>query len=567
MLNWLLWAPLASGVLALVLPRTASRWIVLLGTLLALGISIGIVVDFGGGEAGLQHVVDESWIPDLGVRYQLAVDGISVFLVLMTTLLWTGAVAFSALRGYPHDDRSRLYFFLIALAETAALGAFLAQDLLLFVLFFDLMLIPFFFLIGTFGGENRIAATTKMIVYTLVGSLLMLVGAVATAILVSNQTGELSFSIPYLRANLLSTGSQYWVFCFFAAAFLVKMPSFPIHGWMPDAYRAAPLPVLVVLSAVLSKVGAYGFLRVALPLFPAATSHFQLVVMIVAVASILYGSVMAFTQTNVRLVMGYSSVAQLGFITLGIFSLRPDGADGAVLQMVNHALVVAPLFLIIAVLYQRSKTDDLTRMGGLAKRAPVLAALFLVATMANLAIPGSSNFIGEFYILNGVFQSKITFAFIAAVGVVLASFYGLRLYQRTMHNELPDGVTSREISWTEGLVVAPLVAVIVALALWPGLILDRGEAAVTDKIGAVALADCGVRGTYSNSSVGAPATAGVVAGVPCASDYGLTEGQAVAAAWPPCNSTVEKQGGGGAVNRRLQLCRTYRSEKGALGRP
>jgi len=504
MLNLLLWSPLAAGVLALVAPREASRWVVLLGSVVALGLSIGLVADLSVGDAGLQHAVDESWIPDLGVRYQLGVDGISAFLVLMTAVLWTAAVAFSALRGYPHEtwrlnggapplrpsgsaigERSRLYYFLVALAETAALGAFLAQDLLLFVLFFDLMLIPFFFLIGAFGGENRIAATTKMIVYTLVGSLLMLVAAIATAILVSQQTGELSFSIEYLRENLLSSASQYWIFCFFAAAFLVKMPAFPIHGWMPDAYRAAPLPVLVLLSGVLAKVGAYGFLRVALPLFPNATSHFQELVLIVAVASILYGSVMAFTQTNVRLVAGYSSVAQLGFITLGIFSLRPEGADGAVLQMVNHGLVVAGVFLIIAVLYERSQTEDLRRMGGLAKRAPVLAALFLVVTMATLAIPGSSNFIGEFYILNGIFQSKIAFALIASIGVVLAAFYALRMYQRTMHNEPPEGLESREIAWTEGLVVAPLVAVIVALALWPGLILDRGEAAVNNSLAAV----------------------------------------------------------------------------------
>ena len=529
MLNWLLWAPLASGVLALLAPRALSRWVVLAGAVFTLGVAIGLVADFSAGDPGLQHAVDESWIPDLGVRYQLGVDGISVFLVLMTAVLWTGATAFSALRGYPHDDRSRLYYFLVALAETAALGAFLAQDLLLFVLFFDLMLVPFFFLIGTFGGENRIAATTKMIVYTLVGSLLMLVAAIATAILVSNQTGELSFSIPYLRANLLSTGSQYWIFCFFAAAFLVKMPAFPIHGWMPDAYRAAPLPVLVLLSGVLSKVGAYGFLRVALPLFPAATSHFQELILVIAVASILYGSAIAFTQTNVRLVVGYSSVAQLGFITLGIFSLRADGADGSVLQMVNHGLIIAPLFLIIAVLYERSRTEDLTKMGGLAKRAPVLAALFLVVTMATLAIPGSANFIGEFYILNGVFQSKIAFALIAAIGIALAAFYALRLYQRTMHNELPEGTESRELAWTEGLVIAPLVAVIVALALYPGLILDRGEASVTDKVGAVAVADCG--GTFANASSGGPAS-DVIGDVPCAARYGITEEQALASGHP-----------------------------------
>ena len=484
MLNVLLWAPLAAGAIALALPRVAARWVVLLGAVATLGLAIGLVADYDAG-AGLQHVVDESWIPDLGVSYALGVDGISLFLVLITALLWVAGVAYAALREYPSDGRDRFFYFMLALGESATLGAFLAQDLLLFVLFFDLMLIPFFFLIGAFGGENRIAATTKMIVYTLVGSLLMLVGAIATAILVSQQTGELSFSLPYLRENLLSTGSQEWIFCFFAAAFLVKMPAFPIHGWMPDAYRAAPLPVLALLSGVLSKVGAYGFLRVAFPLFPEATVTFQETIMVIGVASILYGSVMAFTQTNVRLIAGYSSVAQLGFITIGLMALTGDGADGAVLQMVNHALVVVPVFLIIAALYDRFGTDDLTKMGGMATRAPVFAALFLVVTMATLAIPGSSNFIGEFYILNAVFQTKIVYAIVASTGVVLAAFYALRLYQRSMHNRLPEGSTSRELSLREGLVIAPLVACIVALAFYPGLVLEKGEDAVAGSLVAV----------------------------------------------------------------------------------
>jgi NADH-quinone oxidoreductase subunit M len=465
MLSVLLWTPLITGVLILLLPRPAARWLAVVGSLVVLGLAIGLVADFDSGATGLQHVIDESWIPDLGVRYFLGVDGISVFLVLLTAVLWFAVTLWSALRNEPGDGRSKLYFFLVGLAGTAALGAFTAQDLLLFVLFFDLMLIPFFFLIGTFGGENRVAATTKMLVFTLVGSLLMLVGAIATAILASDSVGEISFSIPVLQQHLLSSGSQEWIFCFFAAAFLVKMPAFPIHGWMPDAYRAAPLPVLILLSAVLSKVGAYGFLRVALPLFPEATTHFQELVMLVALASILYGSVMAFTQTNIRLIAGYSSVAQMGFITLGIFSLRADGAAGAVLQMVNHGLVVAGVFMVIAILYERFRTEDLTLMGGQAMRAPFLAALFLVIAMANLAIPGSSNFIGEFYILNGVFQSKIVFAFVAAVGIALAAFYSLRLYQRTMHNRLPEGAESREIGVRDAIVLAPLVAVIVALAL------------------------------------------------------------------------------------------------------
>jgi NADH-quinone oxidoreductase subunit M len=263
------------------------------------------------------------------------------------------------------------------------------------------------------------------------------------------------------------------------------MPAVPIHGWMPDAYRAAPLPVLVLLSGVLSKVGAYGFLRVVLPLYPDATVQFQELILCIAVFGILYGSVMAFTQTNVRLIAGYSSIAQLGFITAGIFALRPDGADGAVLQMVNHGLVVGGVFLIIAMLYERAGTEDLRELGGLAFRAPFLAVLFLIITLATLAMPGSANFIGEFYILIGVFQSKIAFAFVASIGVALAAFYALRLYQRSMHNRLPAGVESREISLRDATVLTPLVAVIIGLALYPGFILERGEASVKGSVDAV----------------------------------------------------------------------------------
>jgi NADH-quinone oxidoreductase subunit M len=494
----LLWLPVAAGLACFLVPRRLVPVIAVLGTLGTLGLAIALVAGFDSSTAGLQQTVNESWIPDLGVRYMLGVDGISLFLVLLTALLWAGATAFSVFR---MPERARIYYFMLGLAETAALGAFLAQDLLLFVLFFDLMLVPFWFLIGAFGGENRISATTKMIVYTLVGSLLMLVAAIATAVLASGDVGHLSFSMADLRANPLTSGSQYWIFCFFAAAFLIKMPAFLVHGWMPDAYREAPLPVLALLSGVLSKVGAYGFLRVALPLYPQATVHFQEVILVIGVAGILYGSIMAFTQTNVRLIAGYSSVAQLGFITIGIFSLRPDGADGAVLNMVNHGLVVAGIFLIVALLWERSGTEELTRLGGLATRAPVLATLFLIISLATLAMPGSANFIGEFYILIGVFQSKIVFAFVASIGIVLAAYYAIRLFQGTMHHRATGNVDSREIGVRDAVVIAPLVACIVALALYPGLILGRSDASVKSTIATTC-----VEGAYVNQSVGAPAS-------------------------------------------------------------
>jgi NADH-quinone oxidoreductase subunit M len=485
----ILWMPLAAGLLACAMPRRLVPVVPLLGGVLQLGVVIVTISRFDPA-LGLQHTVDESWIPDLGVRYQLGVDGISLFLIALTVITWLAVSAWDTIRT---PERPRTWFLMLGLAETAVLGAFLAQDLILFVLFFDLMLIPFYFLFGSWGtesagpgpgGEGTVTpsrAVIKMIVYTLVGSLLMLVGAIATGILAADG-GELSFSMAELRADPLGQGSQDWIFWFFAAAFLVKMPAFPLHGWMPDAYRIAPLPALAVFSAVLSKVGAYGFLRVVLPIFPDATTRFQEVILLVAVASILYGSVMAFTQTNARLVAGYSSIAQLGFITLGIFSLRPDGADGAVLQMVNHGLVVAPLLLIVVVLAAQAGTDDISRMGGVALRAPVLAAFFLIVTMALLAIPGSSNFIGEFYILNGIFQEKIVFAIVASIGIAVAAYYALRLFQRSMHNRKPEGIESRELGWREGTVLGTLVACIVGLALWPGLILHRADDATTDTV-------------------------------------------------------------------------------------
>ena len=487
MTNSLLWTPLAFGFIGLLVPRRLTGWWATLGTVVTLGIAISVLAGFDSGASGLQDTVDVTWIKGLGVDYSLGVDGLNVFLILLTAVLWTAATAFAAFR---EQDRPHLFFLMMLLGETATLGSFLAQDLLLFVLFFDLMLVPFYFLFGAWGsdredGPTASAATLKMIVYTLIGSLLMLVAAIATAVIAAGDGHQITFSIAELAKNPIAEGSQHWIFWFFAAAFLVKMPAFLLHGWMPDAYRAAPLAALAVFSGVLAKVGAYGFLRVVLPLFPDAAIEFQEVILVIALASILYGSVMAFTQTNVRLIAGYSSVAQLGFITAGIFALTADGADGAVLQMVNHGLVVAPLFVIVALLAERSGSEDLREMGGMATKAPVLAAVFLIVTLATLAMPGSANFIGEFYILNGLFNAKIVFAFVAISGVAMSAYYALRLYQRTMHNRRPEGLVSREMSVRDGLVLVPLVLCIIGLALYPQLILKRTDHSVQERISAV----------------------------------------------------------------------------------
>jgi NADH-quinone oxidoreductase subunit M len=440
--------------------------------------SVLMLLDFDSGVVGLQYLTDDTWIPDLGIHYKLGVDGLNLWLVALTSLLFFASAVWIALRPPVRASQFALH---VGIGETAVLGAFLAQDLGLFVLFFDLMLVPFYFLVGIWGGPERIAAAVKMVVYTLVGSLLMLAAAAATAVLAARGPAELSFAFSDLAANPLPESTQKWIFVAFALAFLIKMPAFPFHGWMPDAYRAMPLPALAVFSGVVSKVAAYGFLRVVLPLFPAAAHDFQTVLLVFAVVSILYGSLMAFTQTNSRLILGYSSMAQLGFITLGLFAAdrAASGATGALLQAVNHGLIVAPMFFVVALLAERAAgSEDIRDMGGIAFRAPVLAGLFLVAALATLAMPGSANFVGEFYILLGVFDSKMAFAFIASIGVVLASVYALRMYIRAMHNRTGPAVTSFEMSVRDGLVLVPLVLAIVAFALYPQGALKDSERAV-----------------------------------------------------------------------------------------
>ena len=505
-LSILIWIPAACGLLGALIGGVAGAgagkagegsgagrrgaWslpgaLALLGSLVALGLAIGYIADYKAG-GGLQHVTDVVWIATLGIHYKLAVTGLNVFLIGLTTLLFAAATLATNLRSEsPAVDRPRLFYFNFMLAESAVLGAFLAQDLALFVAFFDLMLIPFYFLIGGWGqGPDRVKATIKLVIYTLVGSLLMLAAAIATGVLAAQQGGgHITFVLSSLQHLPLSKGSQEWIFLFFAAAFLVKMPAFPLHGWMPDGYRAMPIEVLMVFSGVLSKVGAYGFLAIVLPLYPQAAVHFQTLMLLIALVSIVYGSVQAFSQTNARLILGYSSVAQLGFITLGIFALNPQGAQGALLQMVNHGLVVAPALFIVAVLARRAGgSEDVRDMGGIAFRAPVLASIFLIVSLATLAMPGSSNFVGEFLILLGVFKAKLVIAIIAFSGVVMASVYALRLFIRAMHNRVGSRVQSREISLRDGAVLVPLVLVILFLALYPQLALHRSEESVKNAV-------------------------------------------------------------------------------------
>jgi len=478
-LSVLIWLPVVVALLAALAPRPVASRIALLGSMATLGTAIGFALAFRSG-AGQQFVTDQAWISELGIRYKLGLDGLNLFLVLLCGVVFAAAFAVATLREW---ERPKLFYFHLALAESAVLGAFLAQDLALFVGFFDLMLIPFYFLLGSWGGADRVRATTKLVIYTFVGSLLMLAAAIATAVIATPPGGHLSFVFSDLAQRPIPNGSQDWIFLCFAAAFLVKMPAFPFHGWLPDAYRAMPSPALAAFSGVLSKVAAYGFLRIVLPLFPHASAHFQTLLLLIALASILYGSVSAFTTTQARLVIGYSSIAQLGFITLGVFALRPEGAQGALLQMINHGLVTAPLFFIVALLAARTGgSEDLRDMGGLALRAPVLAAIFLIVSLATLAMPGSTNFAAEFLILLGVFKAKAAIAVVAFTGVVLASVYMLRMFIRMMHNRAGPKAESRDVGFAHGAVLVPLVLLILALSVYPQVALERSEPAAKASI-------------------------------------------------------------------------------------
>jgi NADH-quinone oxidoreductase subunit M len=496
-LSVLIWLPLAISLLASFAPPALVGKLTAAGSLVTLGIAISFLARFHAIEPvvaslrqphltlPLQFVTDKVWIGSLGIHYKLGIDGLNVSLIVLTALLFTVSLVWSALR---EVDRARNYYFHFGLAESAVLGAFCAQDLILFVAFFDLMLIPFYFLVGQWGSGERVRATIKLVIYTAVGSFLMLAAAIATGVTASGGPSHrpLTFVISSLAHVGLSRSSQEWLFLCFAAAFLVKMPLAPFHGWLADAYKSMPIPVVAVFSGVLSKVAAYGFLRIAFPLFPYATQHYQTVMLLIALVSIVWATAVAFTTNDARLVIAYSSVAQLGFIMLGVFSLRPDGSQGALLQMVNHGLVTAAAFFIVGAVAARcGGSEDLRDMGGVAFRAPVLATLFLIVSFATLAMPGSSNFVGEFMILLGTFQAKLAIAVIAFLGVVGAAVYALRLYIRAMHNRVGPKVTSSEIRLAEAVAIVPLVAVILALAVYPQFGLRRSQQSVTSSLAQV----------------------------------------------------------------------------------
>ena len=485
----LLAVPTATGLLGLflapLLGRRPAAILAALGTVACLVLALLLFLEVDPGARSAAVDVNSEWIPAIGVRFHIAIDGLNAVLVLLTTFVWMIGTWWS-LRD--RDLASPSYFALLGIAHSAVLGAFLAQDLALFVLFFDLMLLPFVLITARAAadGPDGLRPVIQLLVYTLVGSLLMFVAAIALAILTAEQQGaSVSFDLATLGTGTLDPTTQKWILAAFLAAFLIKMPIVPFHGWFPAAYKAMPFPALVIFAAVLSKVAAYGLLKIALPILPDAIVDWRLLLVILALVSIIYGSLVAFTTDEPRLVLGYSSVAQLGFILLGISSLDPAGAQGAIFQSVTHALVVVPAIILVAVVTERANgVESLSQLGGLARRAPVLAATFLVVALAWLAMPGSGNFVAEYLVLLGQWRVAPWAAIVASIGVVLAAAYALRFFIGAMQNSKGDAIPDEapEVGRFDATVLGFAVGALVLVALVPQLALRPGESATRSAV-------------------------------------------------------------------------------------
>jgi NADH-quinone oxidoreductase subunit M len=445
-------------------PRLAKFWGVVV-SLAALAISTSVAVLFAPGTHGFQFSEAVPWIPPLRVYYQLGVDGISLWLVVLNAFLTVIAILAT-----PITTRHVSRFIALMLAMSAGLaGVFMATDLVLFYVFWEAMLIPAYFLLWLFGeGDNPGRAAVKFVLYTLAGSLLMLVGVIGEYV----ATGQQTFDLATLATKAPSPSIQFGLFFVFALAFAIKTPLFPFHSWLPDAYMAAPTPMLITFAGVMGKAGAYGFLRIVVPLFPEPVGwwDWRWVIPVLAVAAIVWGALMAIAQRDMKLLVAYSSVSHMGFIVLGIFSYNVQGQQGAVLQMVNHGVIISALFLIVAWISDRVGTRDRSAMAGLALRMPVMAGVFLVVTLAALGLPGLNSFVGEFMTLLGAWERAPVLALFGAIGLILAPVYMLRLFQGAMQGAPAGPVPRSDIYASQLLVLTPLVLIMFAIGLYPYLL-------------------------------------------------------------------------------------------------
>jgi NADH-quinone oxidoreductase subunit M len=456
--------PIGAAVVLWLLPWLTARaagGLALLVALAELALWVGTALNFDFGSAGLQFDQRTVWFADLGVAYEVGLFDFSLWLVGLTALVTVAAVGYGFWTG---RDRSTVYLSLLLFLEGATIGVFAAQDLLLFYVFWEAMLIPLYVLIGVWGGPGRLGATYKFVAYTMAGSLLMLVSIIAFGL----QAGTFDMAA-------LGTSESTWIFLGFAAAFAVKAPIWPFHGWLPDAYRESTPEVAAILSGIISKAAAYGFLRIALPHFPDPVEDWRVPVLVLASIGLVYGSLLAFRAPDIRGVIAYSSLAQMNLIVIGLFAFNDSGLNGALLQMINHGLISAALFLLAGGIERRCATGELRLLGGMARGRPVLATILITTGVIALAVPGSTAFAAEFLVLNGIFDIGWGWAVVGAVAIVLAAMYILRLISAVLHESPGSAVPQQALDLrpAEIGVIGPLVVVLLVLSFWPAGITDR----------------------------------------------------------------------------------------------
>ena len=485
-LTMLVLLPLAGGVATLLMRRgqeAGARKVALAASLLTLAVSLVVWMRFDPASADYQMVERYEWLPDFGISYHIGLDGISLFLVILTTFLTPIALLCS---WESIEDRVREFCFFLLALEAAMIGVFVSIDLFLFYLFWDAMLIPMYFLIGIWGYDRRVYAAIKFMLYTMAGSVLMLIAIIWLAYHHEATVGVMSFDLPNLLALNIPAALQTWLFLAFAVAFAIKVPLFPFHTWLPDAHVEAPTAGSVILAGVLLKMGTYGLLRFAFPLFPEAALEFAPYLAILAVVGIVYGALVAMVQPDLKKLVAYSSVSHLGFVVLGLCALNVQGVQGAVFQMLAHGVSTGGLFLIVGMLSERRHTRLIAEFGGLKSVMPKLAAAFLLIMLASVGLPGMNGFVGEFLILigsfNGLFDPEraSVYTAVAATGVILSAVYMLWMFQRVNYGPLenPRNRGLRDLSVREWIVIAPICAASIGMGVVPGVFLKPMEPAV-----------------------------------------------------------------------------------------
>ncbi len=476
----LLAVPAAGAVVTAAIPARRAdlvRVVSIGASVVTLVLSIAMLIDFDKGVAGYQFVESGTWIEDLGIRYLMGVDGISLFMVVLTGLLFPISMLASA----KVTRRVNAYFALMLVLEASLMGIFMSVDLFLFFVFWEAMLVPMYFLIGIWGYDRRIYAALKFFLYTAAGSALLLLGIVTLGVLHANATGgDLTFDLRTLMAwEGLHPDTAKWLFLAFGASFAIKVPVFPLHTWLPDAHVEAPTAGSVLLAGLLLKLGAYGFLRFSLTLFPQAAVDFAPLFLTLATIGILYGAVVAAMQRDLKKLVAYSSVAHLGFVVLGTFALTTIGIQGGLFTMVSHGLTTGALFLLVGILYDRRHTRQIDDFGGVWKSAPKLGGVFLAITFASIGLPGFSGFVGEFLSLLGTFVVHRPYAIFATFGVILAAVYMLWAFQRVFTGEpAGENATFKDLTRLELATVAPLLALSLGLGVYPKPLLERVEPSV-----------------------------------------------------------------------------------------